>query len=132
MGIVRHLCVLANAAKDLRQLRDTDPKAAAAVVVALEQIRADPDAIDKMTTHGDNQVGTSKLGIKRWETARGQGNFWRFRALNTPATSYRVVYGYNWQARQLCVLAVVHKDDFDYDDLTTDISKRILADWQSL
>lgn len=121
-----------NAREDIRQLAATEKKAAAAVLVVLEQLSADPKAIDKLTTHGDNFVGVSRLNVKRWESARGLGNLWRFRVLDTPATVYRVVYGYHWQTRQLCVLAVVHKDQFDYDDLTSNISKRILADWRSL
>lgn len=127
-----HLDIHQHAADDLRNLRVVDPQAAAAVVVALEQIQADPKAIDKLTTYGNNIVGTAHLNIKPWETARNKGNLWRFRVLNTPATVYRIVYGYHWQTRQICVLAVVHKEKFDYDDLNSDLTRRILADWREL
>ena len=121
-----------SAQEDIRRLAAKDRKAAAAVLVVLEQLAADPKAIDKLTTHGDNYVGASRLNVKRWESARGIGNLWRFRILDTPATSFRVVYGYHWQTRQLCVLAVVQKDQFDYDNLTSDIAQRILTDWRAL
>ena len=127
-----HLDIHHNAAQDLRDLRVVNLGAAAAVAVALEQIQADPKAIDKLTTFGNNTVGVARLNIKRWESVRGQGNLWRFRVLDTPATVYRVVYGYHWQTRQICVLAVVHKDKFDYDDLNSDLAHRILADWRAL
>lgn len=127
-----------NAENDIRKLRAINKPAAAAVMVALEQIEADPKAIDKLTTHGDDpEVGKNdpvRLGIKRWETAKGPGapQLWRFRIFDTPATVYRVVYGYHWQTRQICILAVVHKDEFDYDNLDSDIAKRILDDWRTI
>ncbi|MBI3344135.1 MAG: hypothetical protein HY028_04650 [Gammaproteobacteria bacterium] len=127
-----HLDIHQNAAQDLRDLRVVNPGAAAAVTVALEQIQVDPKAIDKLTTFGNNTVGAARLNIKRWESVRGQGNLWRFRVLDTPATVYRIVYGYHWQTRQICVLAVAHKEKFDYDDLNSDLARRILADWRTL
>lgn len=122
-----------HAKEDIRALRRSDPDAAAAVLVTLAQIQADPLAIDKLTTYGDNQFGSQLTNVKPWEVAqRRKKNLWRFRALNTPATSYRIFYGYHWPTQHLCVLAVVHKDDFDYDNLNTDIARRILRDWDGL
>jgi mRNA-degrading endonuclease RelE of RelBE toxin-antitoxin system len=126
-----------NAEDDIRKLRAINKPAAAAVMVALEQIEADPKAIDKLTTHGDDPaVGKDdpvRLGIKRWETAKQRSVLlWRFRIFDTPATVYRVVYGYHWQTRQICILAVVHKEEFDYDNLDSDIAKRILDDWRAI
>lgn len=131
--MIQALDIHNHAKQDILRLRQKDVKAAAAILVALEQVRADPIAIDKLTTRGNNVLGVSRLGIKRWESAQKSGsNLWRFRVLDTPATVYRVVYGYHYQTRQLCVLAVVHKEEFDYDDLDSDIARRILADWRAL
>ena len=127
-----HIDVHLHASQDLRKIRLVAPDAAAAVLVALEQFQADPEAIEKMTTYGNNVVGSTHLNVKPWESAKARGNLWRFRVLDTPATVYRVVYGYHWQTRQICVLAVVHKEEFDYDDLNSEIARRILADWCSL
>lgn len=119
-----------NAAADLDRLWDSDSKAAAAVVVALDEVLVDPELIKKLTTRGDVDFRTQRLGIKRWrEAQRSPNNLWRFRILDTPATSYRVVYGFHWQLRHVCVLAIAHKDQLDYDNLDQDLSERILADW---
>lgn len=119
-----------NAAADLDRLWDSDSKAAAAVVVALDEVLVDPELIKKLTTQGDVDFRTQRLGIKRWrEAQRSPNNLWRFRILDTPATSYRVVYGFHWQLRHVCVLAIAHKDQLDYDNLDQDLSERILADW---
>lgn len=121
-----------NAVKDIVELRRTDKLAAAVVVATLEQLKADPDVIDKLTTSGSNNVGSARLGVKAWESMRHRANLWRFRIFDTPATKYRVVYGYHWQTRQLCIFAVVNKESFDYDDLNSDIAKRIAHDWRSI
>lgn len=126
-----HVDVHTNARDDLGRLQDTDPDALAAILAVLGEINADPDNLDKLTTYGNNPFGASRVNVKPWEAARGQGNLWRFRALDTPATNYRIVYGYHYQTRQLCVLAVVHKEEFDYE-LDSEIGTRIMADWRAL
>lgn len=127
-----HVDIHHHAVQDIHRIKGTDPDAVAAVLVALEQIQADPNAIDLMTTRGNIDIGVVRLNVKVWESAKGTGNFWRFRVLDSPATNYRVVYGYHWQTRQLCVLAIVHKDDFDYDDHQSSVAKRIFAAWRSI
>jgi hypothetical protein len=49
--------------------------------------------------------------------------------LDTPATRYRIVFGYHWRIRKIVILAIVHKEDLTYDNLNSEIAKRILADW---
>lgn len=128
-----HVDIHNHAASDLRELMALDPIAAAIVVAVLEQIQCDPLIIDKLTDHGrTNTTGAFKLGIKRWESMRGTSNLWRFRIFDTPATSYRVVYGYHWQTRQIIVFAVVHKSRFDYDNPNDELNQRIANDWKSL
>lgn len=121
-----------SAEADIRALRKSNVKAATEIATTLELIEEDPDAIKKLTRHGDNVFGAARLNVKRWEAAQRTGNLWRFRILDSVATSCRIVYGYHWQTRTICVLAVVKKEDFDYDDLSSDISRRILEDWRAL
>ena len=127
-----YIDVNAHAVTDLEAISVSDPDAAAAMLIALEQIEADPNAIDKLLTKGDNIFGAAHVNVKAWQAVKKKGNLWRFRILDTPATVYRIVYGYHWQTKQLCILAVVHKEEFNYDDLTSDIARRILADWNAL
>jgi mRNA-degrading endonuclease RelE of RelBE toxin-antitoxin system len=122
-----------NAASDIRILKAENAAAAAAVLATLEQIANDPNALDKLTTQDNVKVGSIHLNVKKWnEMQRMVGNLWRLRILDTPATSYRVIYGYHWQTKQLYILAVVHKELLDYDDRATEINRRITADWRSL
>ena len=128
------MCIDVNihAKADLKAISASDRGGAFAVLAALEQIEVDPRAIDKLLTWGENQFGNTRVNVKPWQAAKKRGNLWRFRVLDTPATVYRIVYGYHYQTKQLCILAVVHKEKFNYDDLTSDIARRILADWDAL
>ena len=80
--MIRSLDIHLNAKADILRIRESDVHAAAAIIATLEQIKADPLLIDKLTTHGDVEFGAVKLGVKRWESARRKGNLWRFRALD--------------------------------------------------
>lgn len=126
-----HIDIHDNANRDLDALWVADPEAAATVYVVLETLEADPKAIDKLTTHGDINIGDLRTNAKHWISATRSRNLWRLRVLDTPATSYRIVYGYHWQTRQLCVLAIVHKDNFNYDDHNSEIVQRIFTDWDN-
>lgn len=118
-----------SAKQDLRKIRNENLEAFTDVLALLEVIRDDPAAIDKLTTHGNVTFADDNVNVKKWINARPE-NLWRFRLLDTPATVYRVVYGYHWQTRTVHVLAVVHKEEFDYDNLQSDLGRRILSDWK--
>jgi mRNA-degrading endonuclease RelE of RelBE toxin-antitoxin system len=128
-----------NAEQDLAELEESAPAALAAVLATLEELEADPNAIDKLTTRGNNDLNDGyEINVKRWESATRRaraghlGDLWRFRALDTPATTYRVIYGFNWYTRQVCILGIALKSELDYDDLESGIGKRVLADWAAL
>ena len=133
MHIMGSLDVSKSAERDLRQLWRDDPDAAAAVVVVLEEIEADPQFIYKLTTYGEVEFGEDTISVKPWIKAqRTRRGLWRFRVLNTPATSYRVVYGFHYQMQQVWVLAIAHKDDLNYDELNSNLAKRVFTDWYNI
>jgi mRNA-degrading endonuclease RelE of RelBE toxin-antitoxin system len=114
---------------DLAILRRSNPEALAVIAVFLQEADADDELIEKCTTYGDNSVGSSRINVKPWVAARRQSdNLFRFRILDTPATVYRIVYGYDWHTRRIGILAVVHKDDFDHE-ISGELADRIQADW---
>ena len=120
-----------NAELDLDELWNADPHAAAAIDVALDEICGDAEVIKHLTGRGDVKIGTQQLNIKGWVSARRRdSNLARIQVLDTPATRYRIVFGYHWRIRKLVILAIVHKEDLTYDNLNSEIAKRILADWR--
>lgn len=122
--------ILPGAIEDLTRLEETDLDAANVIWVVLDEADADPDVIDKLTDERPVHVGKHRIGIKRWSKAQCSfNNLFRLRVFDTPATSYRVVYGFDWRARRIGILAVVHRDNFDYE-LSDSLGQRILADWR--
>ena len=136
-----HVDVHLNAESDLDRVWVDNPRAAAAIDVLIEQLKADPlTTIDKLTTHGDNLIGDSLVNVKAWQKVLKKADIWRLRSSNSPSTlrshasTYRIIYGYQWRSmpRQLCILAIVKRENFDYDNLETSINRRIIADWKEL
>lgn len=124
-----------DAQADLERLWEQDEEAAATIQVTLEEADVDPRVIDKLTQHGDNELPSGQeLNVKRWVKASRalKRDVWRLRVLNSPATSYRIVYGFHIQHRQIYVLGITHKETFEYDDLADNFCARCLAAWTLL
>jgi mRNA-degrading endonuclease RelE of RelBE toxin-antitoxin system len=126
MGIVD---LLPGARTDLRALRQSDPDALAAVVAFIQEAEVDDELIEKCTTTGNVQIGANRINVKPWAAARRTDNLFRFRILDSPATGYRVVYGYDWHTRRIGILAIVSKDNFDYE-ISGALADRIYEDWR--
>jgi len=122
--------VLPGAEEDIERLEAADPDALSAVLAFIEEAEADAELETKLTTVGNVQFGDFLVNIRRWVLAQSSGNLLRLRILDTPATVYRVVYGFNWRRRRVGVLAIVHKDKFDYE-IDSRLARRILADWNT-
>lgn len=119
---------LPGALDDIERLESSDPAALASVLIFLEEAEADPQLIDKFTTYGDIDIGQHLANAKPWQKAMATDNLFRIRILNTQATSYRVVYGYDWHQRRIGVLAIVHKEQFDCG-INSVLADRIFNDW---
>lgn len=122
--------VLPGAKVDLAALKQSDPDALAVIVAFLEEADADKELIDRCTTHGDVVIGSTSVNVKGWVKARGSiGNLWRIQLLEIPEViRYRTIYGYDWHTRRIGILAVVHRDDFNYE-ISGELADRIQADW---
>lgn len=107
-------------------------EAASDILVFLQELKSDQQFVDKLLTVGKNQTTSFEFNVKQWRSAKKVGNLWRLRILDTPATRYRLIYGYRWQpTMQMMIFAVVNKDQYDYDNLKTDINQRIINDWNA-
>ena len=122
--------ILPGAQTDLRGLRKSDPDAFAAVLAFLVEAAADDGLISKCTTNGDIEIGSTSTNVKRWVEASNKiGNIFRFRFFDVPAIyKYRIVYGFDWHTGRFGILAVVHRDNFNYEIRGT-LANRIREDW---
>jgi hypothetical protein len=125
-----------HAVDDLMQLLHSnnhkEVEAASDILVFLQELKSDQQFVSKLLTVGHNQTKSFDFNVKQWRSAKKLGNLWRLRILDTPATNYRVIYGYHWQPTMaMIIFAVVDKDQYDYDNLKTEINQRIISDWNS-
>lgn len=140
MSIISSIDVHKSAIEDLHNLKASDLEAFSDIVVLIQELKVDPDeTIDWLTTHGDTDANSFDINAKQWLAVRKiANNLWRLRLLGMPgsystaASKYRIIYGYHYQTRQLCILAIVKREEFDYDDLTTPINQRIIRDWNAI
>lgn len=132
LGLLFRIIYRATPARDIAELVTTDKEAAAEVLVFLETVKQTRDPIDVLTQRGNTEVSGLRFNLTPWimGTGRAMNQLWRARVLDCPATSYRIVYGYHQNTRQIAVLAVAHKKDFDYES-DSPLGRRILADWRA-
>lgn len=121
-----------NAVADLERLWSSDEKSAARIEAFIEVARDDPRIAQTLTTHGDTMFGSVSVNCKRWVSVGRSENLWRLRILDTPAQNYRIVYGYYYPHKELWILAIVNRKDMDYDDASSPVFSRIIADWDSV
>ena len=120
--------ILPGAESDLLELEVNDTIAFGVVVSFLEEAEADQSLIDKFTTHGDSDFGELVINVKRWMRASRAANLFRIRILDTPASNYRIVYGFDWRSRRIGILAVKPRWEIDYE-INTKLAERIFEDW---
>jgi hypothetical protein len=120
--------ILSGAQDDLDDLSRSDPEAFATIMAFLQEAAADSKLLEKWTTHGDAQINDKVFSVKRWVEGRRIGELYRIRILDTPATSYRIVYGYHWPLQLFGILAVVHKSQLTYE-INDPLADRIRDDW---
>ena len=127
------------AVSDLAAIRLTEPRHAALIQAALQEIEADPDLSANLLDHGfgldANHRPCGLYGVKKWTRLWDAGrDIWRLRAwkLEGRNLNYRIVYAYLVQQRQFCVLAITPKAPFDYDDPNDPIAQRVSNAFDSL
>lgn len=117
-----------NAKNDLLAIKQVDRHSAALILTFLQELKIDPDWLNKLLMYGDNQISDQGFNAQEWQALKKTANLWRLKLLDCPAFGYRVIYGYHWQIQYLVIYAVVDRRDFNYE-VDTDISRRILSDW---
>jgi len=116
--------------EDLRALAASSPRAAATVMVLLQELSADPSVLEAVTERAEVWLGRLRISLSPWHAARRQNdNLSRIRILDSPATAYRVIVGFDWRQRRFAVLAVLPKDRNTYE-ISSILGRRIIAAWR--
>lgn len=120
-----------DATDDLHGIKASDIDGFNRLVAFIQQLRADPNLKDKLLDHGYGEDRSTPISVKKWISALRVERVpvWRLRMwdLEQDGLNYRIIYCYNWQDRSYNIMAIVHRDELDYDDPNHPIRKRVTA-----
>lgn len=118
---------------DLEALWDTEPEAAARIVVLLEELKGDPDLLDRLTQNFYGVRGHSQFNVRKWEEHWNKGrDLWRLKIwdLEDKGLKYRIIYAFIPITKHHHILAIAPRD-FDYET-SHPISQRLLSAYEEL
>ena len=128
-----HLFIHKDAIADLTELRQKELKAAARIAALMEELKGDPDLLDRLTQHDYGAHQSADFHVSKWQAQWRQGHdLWRLKIwdLEDQGLRYRVVYAFMPQKQHYHILAIAPRE-FDYDS-NHPISRRILRAYTSL
>jgi mRNA-degrading endonuclease RelE of RelBE toxin-antitoxin system len=111
------------------------PRDKALLMVCLEELESDPDLADNLLDDGYDETGAGTYGPKKWIRFYRQGiDIWRLRLWKAEAAglNYRVFYAYLPKQLRFYVLAIVPRNQVDYDDPSHHLAIRIRAAFDAL
>ena len=122
------------AEKDLVQLFETEPAAVGEILVFLQELRGDPALLDCLTITDFGKYGGEDFSATSWWNEQPERNLWRVKIWNLErqGLQYRIIYAYAGRPRMYHVLAVVHRDNIDYDDEQHPTTQRIRRQYDDL
>lgn len=129
------LFVHADAESDLERIWAEDETAAARITVLLEEVQGNQGLLDRLTEHGFGSNPSAPFNVSKWHRQWNQGrDLWRLKAWNLERirVRYRVIYAYLPGKRHYHVLAVLPRDQVNYDDPDDPITRRILRAYADL
>lgn len=111
------------------------PSEASLIAVILAELENDPKLAANLTDDGFDENGEGPYGVKKWARLWGQGlDIWRLRLWKAEwlGLNYRIFYAYLRTQQRFYILAVVPKDQVDYDDSNHHLAIRIRAAYDGL
>lgn len=118
---------------DLKTVELNDPKAYPAILALMRQMMADPKLAEHLLNHGHGDKRTAPENAQKWlsEWKRGK-DLWRlkFWDLEDQKFLYRFLYVYLVKEARFVVMAIVKREEFDYDDINHPIRLRVYASLQ--
>ncbi|TPQ24918.1 hypothetical protein C2U68_17220 [Methylomonas koyamae] len=118
-----------DASQDIRSLLKENKAHALKLVAFINQLKADPSLQAHLLDHGFGADRNGTISISKWITMRKTANIpaWRMRAwsLEKQGLNYRIIYVYSWLDKNYYIMAVIKREDIDYDDPTHPIQLRI-------
>lgn len=122
-------------AGDLLKIRVRSSAAEKRILALLETAEEDPVLMQSLQKKQFRTYGTADIEIKGWVTAIHLGyDLHRLRAfyLEDFGFRYRVIYASDIPNDFCYILAIVHRDDINYDDPLDPLNQRIFRAYDSI
>ena len=127
------LVVHADAKADLEEIWEAAPRAAARIVVVLDEIQSNQDLLDALTEHDFGAYGLKEFHVSKISKFWHAGlDLWRFKIwdLEEQKLRYRIVYAYESRKRRYYVLGILPRaTSYDINDQRV---QRILKAYEDL
>lgn len=118
-----------DATGDLGRIRVVDQVAFSRLVAFIQQLKADPALISKLLDHGFGDGRNEAISVMKWIGVQKQERLpvWRVKSwdLERQGLRYRLIYCYNWPDQSYNIMAVVSRDELNYDDPAHPIRQRV-------
>lgn len=119
-----------DATDDLLGIQKANPDDFVKLVVFVQQIKADKHLTSKLLENGYGSDWSEPISVKKWISILKIEHIplWRLRSmeLEKHGLKYRFIYFYHYPTRKYIIMAIVRREEFDYDDTTNEIRKRII------
>ncbi len=122
-----------DAVSDLRDLKIIQPEAAARILALLQELKGNPDLLDRLTQHGYGSRNCSDFNVSKWLAHWKRGrDLWRLKVwdLEDKGLRYRIIYAFVPQKKHHYILAIAPRE-FNYDT-NHPISRRIIRAYEEL
>lgn len=120
-----------DATDDLLGIQKANPDDFYKLVVFIQQLKADKQLTNKLLENGYGSNWNAPISVKKWiSTSKIERILlWRLRSmeLEKRGLKYRFIYFYYYPTKKYIILAIVLRDEFDYDDTNNETRKRIIA-----
>lgn len=129
------LFVHEDAEEDLEDLWESCPLAAARITVMLQELKGNPDLMDRLTQEGFGAYayGTEDFSIVKWiEQCNQDRNLWRLKIwdLEEKGLKYRIIYAFVPLKNHHHILAIAPRE-FNYE-ASHPITERIIQAYEGL
>lgn len=121
--------------EDFRRIRVRSPSAVGRILAALESAEEDETLLQNLHSKHYRTYGDHDVDVKQWVLANKLGyalSRFRFFHLEENGFVYRVIYALDDLYDECHVLAILRRDEVDYDDPNHVFNQRIFRAYQGL
>jgi len=120
-----------DAVDDLRGIQIKNLDHFIKIAAFVQQLKADRCLISRLLDNGFGSDWDEPINVKKWISASKIEHIplWRLRAIDLEKSElkYRFIYFYHYPTKTNIIMAIVHRDEFDYDDTNNEIRKRVIS-----